>query len=348
MLLSKLKRLTTLNYAAALLPAAMLLASCSHETDDAVQQIKSINVPLIILHAEDVTGHAISSGSVTSDKRISIASRLSGYIGNIAVREGDHVKQGATLFRVDPVDVLQTVNQARAELRDARTDLQRYQSLLKEKAISRHQFGKVQLRYTVAKSKLAQAENQLQYAEVKAPVDGIVVRKLLNTGDLASPGATVLVLENAQQLSVETHISERFIATIHEGDEASVELASLRQPLKAVIRRVVSAADPLTHQFLVKLSLPQMPEILPGMFAEVRFAIGSHAALLLPAAAIVQRHGLHGVYVADADNILHYRLIRPGREINGRIEALAGLKDGDRIAAEIHPGMVSGMQASGS
>jgi len=179
-------------------------------------------------------------------------------------------------------------------------------------------------------------------------VDGTVVKKLLNTGDLASPGVSVLILENAQQLSVETHVSERFIAAIHEGDKASVELASLTQPLQAVIRQVVPAADPLTHQFLVKLSLPQMPEILPGMFAEVRFAIGTRKALLLPVSAVVERNGLHGVYVADADNILHYRLVRPGRTVNGRIEALAGLNDGDRIAAEIRPGMVSGMKVSGS
>ncbi len=348
MLLSKLKRLTTLNYAAAFLPAAMLLASCSPEADNAVQQTNSIHVPLITLQAEDVAEHTISSGSITSDKRISIASRLSGYIGNIAVREGDRIKQGDALFRVDPVDVMQSVNQARADLRDAAADRARYTALLKENAVSKQQFDKVQLRYTVAKSKLAQAENQLQYAEVKAPVDGTVVKKLLNTGDLASPGSTVLILENAQQLSVETHVSERFIAAIHEGDEATVELASLAEPLKAVIRQVVPAADPLTHQFLVKLSLPQMAEILPGMFAEVRFAIGSRKALLLPAAAIVQRHGLHGVYVADADNMLHYRLIRPGRETGGRVEALAGLHDGDRIAAEIRPDMTSGMKASGS
>ena len=348
MLLSKLKRFTVLRYAGALLPAAMLLASCSHEPESTAAQAVSINVPLITLQAADVAEDTISSGSVTSDKRISIASRLSGYIGNIAVREGDRVKQGDAMFRVDPVDVMQAVNQARADLRDAETDRARYTALLKENAVSKQQFDKVQLRYAVAKSKLTQAENQLQYAEVKAPVDGTVVKKLLNTGDLASPGATVLILENAQQLSVETYISERFIAAIHEGDEASVELASLRQPLKAVIRQVVPAADPLTHQFLVKLSMPQMPEVLPGMFAEVRFAIGSRKALLVPLTAVVERHGLHGVYVADADNTLHYRLIRPGREIDGRIEALAGLSDGDRIAAEIRPDMVSGMQASGS
>lgn len=333
---------------AALLPVLGLLASCSDEPSDIAVRTATIDVPLLSITAEDVPAHTISSGSVTSDKRISIASRLSGYIGNIAVREGDSVKQGDALFRVDPVDVNQAVNQARADLRDASADLERYQSLLKENAVSKQQFDKVQLRFTLAKSKLAQAENQLQYAEVKAPVDGTVVKKLLNTGDLASPGAAVLILENAQQLSVETHVSERFIAAIHEGDEASVELASLREPLKAVIRQVVPAADPLTHQFLVKLSLPETPEVLPGMFAEVRFAIGSRKAMLLPASAIVQRHGLHGVYVADAENVLHYRLIRPGRETAGRVEALAGLHDGDRIAAEIRPDMVTGMKVSGS
>jgi len=348
MLLAKLKNTLVLRSAITLLPVLGMLASCSHEPETAPQQTSSIDIPLITLNAEDVAEHTISSGSVTSDKRISIASRLSGYIGNITVREGDSVKQGDSLFRVDPVDVLQAMNQAKADLRDAAADLERYQSLLKENAVSKQQFDKVRLRHTLAKSKLAQADNQLQYAEVKAPVDGTVVKKLLNTGDLASPGATVLVLENAQQLSVETHISERFIAAIHEGDEASIELASLREPLKAVIRQVVPAADPLTHQFLVKLSLPKMPEVLPGMFAEVRFAIGTRKAILLPSAAIVQHHGLHGVYLADSDNILHYRLIRPGRSIEGRIEALAGVNNGDRIAAEVRPDMVSGIKANGA
>ncbi len=340
--------LSKLNSIAVLMVTTALLAACSHEPEGGAPHVAVFHVPLITLQAENVPEHTISSGSVTSDKRISIASRLSGYIRNIAVREGDRVKQGDALFRVDPVDVMQTVNQARADLHDAEADRARYKALLKEKAVSRQQFDKVQLRYTVAKSKLTQAENQLQYAKVTAPADGTVVKKLLNTGDLASPGTVVLILENAQQLSVETHISERFISAVHEGDEASVELASLRQPLRAVIRQVVPAADPLTHQFLVKLGLPQMPEILPGMFAEVRFVIGNRKALLLPAVAIVERNGLHGVYVADADNILHYRLIRPGRETDGRIEALAGLNAGDRIAAEIHPDMVSGMKVSGS
>jgi membrane fusion protein, multidrug efflux system len=331
-----------------LLPALLLFSACSHTPESTGQQTASIDVPLVTVHNQDVAKHTISSGTVTSDKRISVASRLSGYIGNIEVREGDHVKQGDPLFRVDPVDVTQAVTQARADLRDAEADLNRYQALLKANAVSQQQFDKVQLRATLAKSRLAQAENQLQYAEVKAPVDGTVVKKLLNTGDLASPGATVLILENAQQLSVETYVSERFIAAIHVGDQASVELASMKEPVEAVVRQVVSAADPLTHQFLVKLSLPSGPEVLPGMFAEVRFTIGSRQALLLPAAAVVERNGLHGVYIADANNILHYRLIRPGREIDGHIEALAGLNDGDRIAASVPPQLVSGMKAIGS
>lgn len=347
MLLTKQNPFSGLCATVLLLPALFVLSACSHSPEHAARQATDIDVPLITLHNEQVAKHTISSGTVTSDKRISIASRLSGYIGDIAVREGDHVKQGEVLFRVDPVDVTQAVTQARADLHDAKADLARYKALLKENAVSRQQFDKVRLRYTLAKSKLAQAENQLQYAEVKAPVEGTVVKKLLNTGDLASPGATVLILENAQQLSVETYVSERFISAIHVGDAASVELASMKQPVAAVVRQVVTAADPLTHQFLVKLSLPSGPEVLPGMFAEVRFTIGDRQALLLPPAAIVERNGLHGVYVADANNILHYRLIRPGREINGRIEALAGLSAGDRIAASVPPQLVSGMKATG-
>ncbi|MDQ6971126.1 MAG: efflux RND transporter periplasmic adaptor subunit [Mariprofundaceae bacterium] len=341
------------NMPASILPGlfivtTLLLAACSPEQEAVVQEFPDINVPLLTVQQEAVNEHTISSGTVISDRRISIASRLSGYIHNIAVREGDQVKQGDALFRVDPVDVMQVVHQTRADLRDATTDLERYRSLLKDQAVSRQQFEKVRLRHTLAKSKLTQAENQLQYAEVKAPVDGTVVKKLLNAGDLASPGSSVLVLENPRQISVETHISERFISAIHEGDAATVVLASLTEPLQAGIRQIVPAADPLTHQFLVKLSLPLRSEVRPGMFAEVRFAVGTRQALLLPAHAIVNRHGLHGVYVADADNRLHYRLVRLGQTMGKRIEVLSGLHDGERIAATISPDMRSGMRASGN
>ena len=273
-----------------------------------------------------------TSGVVSSDHRVAVSSRLSGYIRAITVREGDSVRRGQLLVRVDPVDARQAYNQAKADLINAETDLKRYQGLLAEHAVSQQQFDRIKLRYTVARSRLAQAENQLRYAEVHAPVDGIVVEKRASRGDLASPAQPLLILEDPSSLLVETHVSEQFIAAIHEGDRVRISLPGIGKNMDARVRQIVRAADALSHQFLIKLSIAPESGAYPGMFAEVHFVVGSYQAIVVPEVALVQRSGLTGVYVLDRHRIAHYRQVRLGQHHADGVEVLAGLKAGDVIA----------------
>jgi len=311
---------------------SVMLISCGDKAVESVAEPEFVEASLMTVKSMNVASHYVTSGVVVSDQRISVSSRLSGYIREMAVREGDRVTEGQLLFRIDPVDARQAYEQAQAHLSDALTDFRRYQSLLAEHAVSRQQFDKAKLRYTVAKSRLLQAKNQLQYAEVKAPVSGVVVEKHASAGDLASPGRAVLVLDNPAQLLVETHISDQFIAALHEGDEADIYLPGSKQRVIGVIRQIVEAADPVTHQFLVKVAIKSAMDVFPGMFAEVRFAVGQRQALLLPVEALVHRAGLDGVYVVDDDGVIHYRLVRLGEVSGGQVEVLAGLQAGDTIA----------------
>lgn len=321
-----------------------LLFGCGQEqsgqTD--VSSAQSVHAQTMQVRGDSVPLHAVSSGVVVSDQRIMISSRMSGYIREILVREGDRVSEGQLLFRIDPVDARQAYEQALAHLKDAEADLRRYRSLLADHAVSRQQFEKIKLRYDVARSKLVQAENQLQYAEVKAPVDGVVVEKRASAGDLAAPGRPVLVLENPSQLLVETHISEQFIGRLHEGDPAEVWVPGTGSRINGQIRQIVDAADPVTHLFLVKVAIPVTEKVFPGMFAEVRFMLGQRSAVLIPEAAIVHRAGLNGVYLLDQDGVVHYRQVRLGEHYDGKVEILAGLKPGDVIAWGV-PGLKTGM-----
>ncbi len=322
----------------------VMLIGCGDKAVESAVEPESVAASLMILNAETVASHYVTSGVVVSDQRISVSSRLSGYIREIAVREGDRVVEGQLLFRIDPVDARQAYEQAQAQLSDALTDFRRYQSLLAEHAISQQQFDKAKLRYTVARSQLLQAKNQLQYAEVKAPVSGVVVEKHASAGDLASPGRAVLVLDNPAQLLVETHISDQFIAALHEGDEADIYLPGSKKRVTGVIRQIVEAADPVTHQFLVKVAMKSATDVFPGMFAEVRFAVGQRKALLLPTEVLVHRAGLDGVYVVDDDGVIHYRLVRLGETFDGQVEVLAGLQAGDTIAWSAGKPLSSGMR----
>ncbi len=273
-----------------------------------------------------------TSGVVASDHRVAVSSRLSGYIREIAVREGQAVAEGDLLFRIDPVDARQAYEQARADLEDVEADLRRYEGLLKEHAVSQQQFDKVRLRYKVARSRMLQARNQLKYAEVRSPVSGFVVEKLASAGNLATPGHPIVVVEDPSRLLIETHVSERVIGRLQVDDVVSILLPALDREIEGRIRQIVTAADPVSHQFLVKASIQETQGIFPGMFVEARFQVGVRQGLLVPASAIVSRGGLEGTYVVDDDGVVHYRQIRLGERRGDRTEVLAGLEAGDVVA----------------
>jgi RND family efflux transporter MFP subunit len=324
------------------------LTACTDDIHTPSEVTQTSVATTLTLTYQDVPSYYSTSGTVTSDHRVSISSRLSGYIREMNVREGDQVKAGQVLVRVDPVDARQALIQAEADLSDATADLERYKELLKDGAVSNQQASKIELRYTVAKSQVKQARNQLSYAEVRSPVAGVVVEKRLSQGDLAAPGMPILTIEDPTSLLVETYVSERFVSNIHEESTVDIEVPSLHTTYKGIVRQVVQAADPVSHQFLVKVALPASENIHPGMYAQAGFRLGSRQSLLIPVVAVVSRSGLNAVYAVDKNNIAQYRLIRLGGAQQGQVEVLAGLEAGDTIAYKGAPALQSGMTVKAS
>jgi len=152
-----------------------------------------------------------------------------------------------------------------------------------------------------------------------------------------------MTIEDPASLLVNTYVSEQFVGKIHVGDHVDVEVPSIGRHITGTVRQVVEAADAVSHQFLIKIAL-QDSALHPGMFAQVGFAVGKRKALIAPAAAIVSRAGLHGVYIVDAKGVTHYRQVRLGEKRDRGIEILAGLHDGDVIAWHGEPALHTGMK----
>jgi len=331
-----------------LIPVLLSFAACSaNEPQMVKEQHPVVTANTLILSVSDLPVHYTTSGIVSSDHRVAVASRISGYIRAVLVREGSNIRKGEVLVRIDPVNAKQALAQARADFVDAKSDLDRYSRLLAEKAVSRRQYDKVELRFKVARSRLMQAKNQLSYAEIRSPVNGIVVHKAMNAGDLAKPGISILTVEDPSQLLVETDISAEAVSALQIGDTVDILIPALGASRSGHIRQLVNAADPASYQFHVKISLDSTEDVRPGMFAEVRFRMGMRHALLIPSAAIVHRSGLSGIYVVDDQDILHYRQIRLGPSHADRVEVVAGLRAGDRIAWNTGNSLKTGMKVRG-
>ena len=330
------------------------LAGCQPHDQTAAAQIKTVNGQTVVLGLTDIPVTDATPGAIIAEQQVQVASRLMGYIRDIPVHEGETVKAGQLLFSIDPTDIKGQVDQARAglaqaeaALNDAKADYERFSNLYKEESIPKVQYDKVKLQYNIAQSqaKAAQAglntaESQLHYAEVRSPIDGVVTQKMANKGDLAAPGRPVLVVENPDKLTIQTTVSDETYSHLQMGGSATVEVGGDKLP--GTIVRLVSAADTMSHTHLVKLDVPGIKGNSSGTFARVRFTVGSRKGISLPKAALLERAGITGVFVVDADGIAHYRMVRAGSELDGVIEIEAGLNPGDKVvvsnATEINSG----------
>lgn len=340
------------------LALAVLIGACG-KTPEAPSQPapKTWTLPVLTASAGSLDEYT-TIGSVVSDQRVDVASRLSGYIREILVQEGDRVRRGQLLARLDAADVEGGIRQSRAAVgaveaafRDAETDLERFQRLFERGSVSDNEMRKVRLKFDGARESLNQARAGLDtalaqraYAEITSPVDGMVVARLKRAGDLAVPGAPLLTVESGRRLLFETFVTERRVAAIVAGKPVAVSIDGLPTPLKGTVSRVVPSGDPVTRSYQVKIALPETSGLMPGMFGRAAFALAESPTPLIPRRALVERGGLTGVFVVDGESRAHFRWLRTGREWPDRVEVSAGLGANERFVAAVEPALRDGDQ----
>jgi RND family efflux transporter MFP subunit len=339
----------------------LALAGCGgHDKPAAAPAPRVMPAQTAVIQPARTAVYAAMPATVVAEQQFQAASRLMGYIRRIDVAEGQAVGVGQRLFSIDPVEAQGQADQARAGLqqaldaqKDAKLDHDRYAALLKEEAVTRQQYEKMKLNYDLATSRVAQAQaglsaagNQLHYATVTSPIAGVVTRKLANTGDLAAPGQPVLVVENPARLQVDTHVPEEVLKALKPGAAVLVEVDGQAQPLKAAVARVSPAADPVTRLFLVKLNV-QGTGLRSGLFARALFPQGERESLSVPAAALVTRAGITGVFVVGGDGLAQFRMVRSGEARDEQVEIQAGLNAGEKVVTGGADKLESGDRISG-
>ncbi len=326
---------------------SLSLSACGgkHEEQKAAEPVRNtVQATVVAIQPVESEVYSAMPGSVVALESVKVASRLMGYIKDIAVVEGQTVKAGQRLFNIDPLDIEGGVAQARLGLdqaekamQDAKADYDRFANLHKEEVVTRQQYEKMKLNYDIAVSRVAQAkaglntaQGQMRYATVTSPINGVVIQKLANEGDIASPGFPVVLVENQARLQVQTSVPESLYPGLRPGAPIQVEVDGMAAPVVGKIANLSPAADPMTHAHTVKLDVAGTG-LRSGAFARVLFPTGRQTVLQVPRAAVLNRAGIEGVFVVDAKGIAQYRMVRTGNERNGQVEILSGLSAGDRV-----------------
>lgn len=340
---------------------ALLLAGCGgHDEAATAPAPRAMQAKSMVVAQDARAAYTATPATVVAQDRAEVASRLMGYIRDIAVVEGQAVTRGQRLFTVDPLDVQGQVAQASASVTqaesayaDAKADYDRFSNLFKEEVVSRQQLDKAKLQHDLAAARLTQAKaglgtasGQLRYATVTSPITGVITRKLANAGDLAAPGKPVLVVENPARLQIETQVPEAVLSQLKPGLPVQVEVDGVAGQIEGRVARISPAADPVSHTFLVKLDVTGQG-LRSGAFARVLFPAGERQTLAVPAAALVNRAGIEGLFVLGQDGIAQFRMVRRGAEVAGLVEIQAGLQAGERIVVEGADKLESGDKVTG-
>jgi len=186
-----------------------------------------------------------------------------------------------------------------------------------------------------AKAELRNADAFLSYASVTSPYAGIITARHVDAGAMAAPGVPLLTIEDNNDYQLEASVEESQLSRIKIGDRVPVKIDALREgELVGTVGEMVPSGDPSSRSFLVKVRLPMSAGIRSGMFGRARFAGDEQEAITVPESALVSRGQLSGVIVVDQANRARFRLIKPGKRYADRVEILSGVEAGDRVVVE--------------
>ncbi len=303
--------------------------------------------------------YTVFTGTVIPSERTEISTKVAGFIKEFLVKEGDFVKKGQLLVRLDLREIkaqIESVQRrilqakkkyeaALARYKNAENTYKRYKKLLEEKAVTLQEYENIEANYKTALADVKSAEEEIKiarklfeavsaslaYAEIKSPFDGYVVEKKGNIGDMALPGKALIILEKPPY-KVEFSLPESYTGKIKKGQKVSLYIEVFNKRIYADVVEIEPSVDPSSRTFKVK-ALIKDQKVKGGLFAKV-FIPSSDKSLFIPAKAVFKKWDFTGVWVVKENNVLELRFVRLGKKSGNKVEVLSGISEGEVIVIE--------------
>lgn len=347
-----------------LLLTAALLSGCGEKIKPGEQKVQRLaieGITVFRVKSELITQFYRTSGTVRSWDTAVVSARVIGVVDEIKVHNGQRVRKGDVLLTISSPDIAAKVQAAKEAVEEAKRGVmmaaqnrrlmektfERFKMLYEGKAVTEQEFDEIRtkrdvavLNHEMAGKSLGRAEAGLReagafmdYTVITSPINGVVAEKKIETGSMASPGMPLIIMES-ERYRVEAPINESLLGRLRSGAEVEVFIESLKQRINGRVSEVVRQVDPMTRTFIVKITVEgDKDKLRGGLYSDIRIPVGESPVLLVPSQAVIRRGQLEGVFVVDAEGVLSLRYIRTGREVDGRIEVLSGLNDGEMIVA---------------
>jgi RND family efflux transporter MFP subunit len=323
-------------------------------------------------------GGARYSVSLSPSTQVDLAFKVGGYVQGIQqvqgpdgerhiLQAGDHVRQGVVLARLRESDYAVKLNQAasneadaKANFTQAKLDYERAQNLYAAQSLTKSDYDAARARYESAQAKLRgatesrkEAEISLQDSTLKAPLDGVILKRNIEVGSLVSAGTVAFVLADTSVVKALFGVPDIVVQPIRLGQQLAITTEAIPGTrFQGHITKIDPSADPTSRVFQIEVKIPNPDNNLrAGMIAVVDLPPAQEAphALTVPLSAVVRPPGQreYTVYVVETregETVVHRRSVKLGSVMGNRVVVAEGLTRGDTIVVKGTTQIVDGEQ----
>lgn len=324
-------------------------ASCTQKKDENPES-KNILVKILKIEYNDNIYQQEYIGTVEGENAVDLSFQVNGNIEQVYAQEGQRVRKGELLAKLNTNSIQNSYNSAKASLNQAQDSFNRLSVLYNNNSLP-------EIKYIEAKTQLEQAEaseriahKNLQDCNLYAPFAGVISQRYQESGANVMPGAPVYNLVTINPVKIKIAIPENEISAIKTGKTCRIKISALNDAEfeGRIVEKGVSA-NPISHTYDIKAKVDNPNSlIMPGMVCKAYLAEPTKATdsgnIIVPLKAVqVDYSGKHFVWIKDEQNKAQYKEVIPGKLLGNGITIENGLKPGDNLIIEgyqnISPGV---------
>ena len=342
-----------------LVMAVLYAVTGCKEKEKAATEIPPVKMQVVPVVKQDVPIYMEFVGQTFGLSDVEITPRVDGWVQQMHYKEGGEVKQGQLLYSIDPLPFQNKLDQAKGNLAEARTllekaraDLNRIEPLAEMKAVSqrelvasRAQFGAAQARVQSAEAMVRNSQLELGYTQVKAPISGVIGISKVRVGDYVAGSRGVLnTVSQISTVRVRFTMSENDMLRLYriikvqnktpENTPVQMILSDGHEyPQKGTINFVDRQIDPSTGALTFDASFPNPDKLLrPGQYVKVRLLTENRpGSLLIPQQAVAELQGQSQVFAVGDSNKVQMKLIQTSQKFGRYIIVESGLVEGEKV-----------------
>lgn len=313
---------------------ALLGMGCRGGSTEAMAARSATSIPVEVGHVleEDVIRRVDVTGTLAPYEEATVSFEIDGRIVKLLVDLGDRVRKGDVLASVAVEEWAWKRSQAEAELAAAEADLKRLETLGKRDITTKQQLDEARRRVEVARSAAALARKKLFDTELRAPISGLVARRMVNLGEYVRSGTPAFYLVKLSPLKLKVEVPERYVTDIAIGASVEVRTQAYDKELAGKVIRIGPAISTESRSFPVEIEVENPGDVVKsGAFARASIvSTQSKRGLTIPESAVVYFAGNPRVFVVEGDKVKERPVTLAGR-VKDRFVVADGVRPGEVV-----------------